>query len=653
MDTPIRYQVIYKDDDEKLVKGPYSHTNPGVKEDSDASNDSLAPTSVLDLIIHVTIQDIVETKAINTEVDAAKASAATEKKEVDVEDVTAAPTKNSFKIRKVNFSVMVIRSQALIDALRAVVTYYPKQAITGDKITVNEPYYFILHHMKDLEKYVGDTEEANVVVNGDVNRDVKCDLSNGVPEKKDASPLQHDFQVLKSFIDTRWAKKIKREPERHRQDPPVVTYEMLLMLFKPGTRVFVRDDDEEDQVGGHYLSQAKRKFWVEKFDGEHEISLLYVYPVDLLIDGKNVPLNPKAPERLEKRGEKYWGFVQEIFKKGSVQVNHSGEIIGETKLKYYNGNAILDPKAYFSSSNALEPRWLFDNDRRFATKTNNPLIEEKGMWDDYKFITAESTESHEAELGKGHFFLCPATIGGFIIRRREFSAMRIDNINPHSIDENILKNLQIPQEHLDMITALTHKYDDKGKTWSADFIASKGEGLIFLLHGPSGVGKAYTAECIATYTGKPYDSPKEPVLNIPRSPSSGSNCTNESEMKKELAKWFNLSETWGAIMLIDEADVYFERRASGQLQRNSLVSVFLRSMEYYRGILYLTPMIGATAVSTSTDMSAAFKKYMKDFKGDEDRRAFVEGSRMDDGMKRKKDQLDTAKKIARQSRQQL
>ena len=59
-------------------------------------------------------------------------------------------------------------------------------------------------------------------------------------------------------------------------------------------------------------------------------------------------------------------------------------------------------------------------------------------------------------------------------------------------------------------------------------------------------------------------------------------------MEDLLATWFNLSENWGAILLIDEADVYFERRAIGQLQRNSLVSAFLRSMEYYRGILFLT-----------------------------------------------------------------
>ncbi len=57
-------------------------------------------------------------------------------------------------------------------------------------------------------------------------------------------------------------------------------------------------------------------------------------------------------------------------------------------------------------------------------------------------------------------------------------------------------------------------------------------------------------------------------------------------------------------MLIDEADVYLEIRNTGDLKRNSLVSgmprlcsprvgtnsfiAFLRSMEYYRGIMFLT-----------------------------------------------------------------
>lgn len=75
-------------------------------------------------------------------------------------------------------------------------------------------------------------------------------------------------------------------------------------------------------------------------------------------------------------------------------------------------------------------------------------------------------------------------------------------------------------------------------------------------------------------------------------------------MEANLSNWFDLAEIWGAVMLIDEADIYLETRTTSDLQRNSLVSgeraihhlrtnlivfvAFLRAMEYYRGILFLT-----------------------------------------------------------------
>jgi hypothetical protein len=43
-------------------------------------------------------------------------------------------------------------------------------------------------------------------------------------------------------------------------------------------------------------------------------------------------------------------------------------------------------------------------------------------------------------------------------------------------------------------------------------------------------------------------------------------------MEDQLSKWFRLAEVWGAVMLIDEADVYLEKRVLSDLQRNSLVS---------------------------------------------------------------------------------
>lgn len=40
--------------------------------------------------------------------------------------------------------------------------------------------------------------------------------------------------------------------------------------------------------------------------------------------------------------------------------------------------------------------------------------------------------------------------------------------------------------------------------------------------------------------------------------------------------------------MLDESDVFLEERTKMDLQRNALVSVFLRALEYYDGILILT-----------------------------------------------------------------
>lgn len=72
--------------------------------------------------------------------------------------------------------------------------------------------------------------------------------------------------------------------------------------------------------------------------------------------------------------------------------------------------------------------------------------------------------------------------------------------------DNAIKNLVMNERNRKMVEVLTHKYKDEkrevGGAWTADFIQNKGEGQIFLLHGPPGVGKTYTAECIAEHTRK-------------------------------------------------------------------------------------------------------------------------------------------------------
>jgi len=62
------------------------------------------------------------------------------------------------------------------------------------------------------------------------------------------------------------------------------------------------------------------------------------------------------------------------------------------------------------------------------------------------------------------------------------------------------------------------------------------------------------------------------------------------KVEANLQKVFDLAGKWEAVLLFDEADVFLEARGRGEndLRRNAMVSVLLRVLEYYDGILILT-----------------------------------------------------------------
>jgi ATPase family protein associated with various cellular activities (AAA) len=49
-----------------------------------------------------------------------------------------------------------------------------------------------------------------------------------------------------------------------------------------------------------------------------------------------------------------------------------------------------------------------------------------------------------------------------------------------------------------------------------------------------------------------------------------------------------MASHWNALLLLDEADVFVAQRTMHDLHRNSLVCMFLRTLEYYQGLLFLT-----------------------------------------------------------------
>ncbi|KAI1745271.1 hypothetical protein F4680DRAFT_465304 [Xylaria scruposa] len=112
---------------------------------------------------------------------------------------------------------------------------------------------------------------------------------------------------------------------------------------------------------------------------------------------------------------------------------------------------------------------------------------------------------------------------------------------------------------------------------STDLITGKGNGLVMLLHGGPGTGKTLTAESAAEIAERPL----YPV-------TCGDIGTKPEEVERYLESVLHIGKMWGCVVLLDEADVFLEQRSLEDLHRNALVSVFLRVLEYYDGILILT-----------------------------------------------------------------
>lgn len=98
-----------------------------------------------------------------------------------------------------------------------------------------------------------------------------------------------------------------------------------------------------------------------------------------------------------------------------------------------------------------------------------------------------------------------------------------------------------------------------------------------MLSGPPGVGKTLTAEAVA-------ENLRVPLHML----SSGDLGSEAWEVEAGLSQILELVARWNAILLLDECDVFLEARTTADLQRNKVVSIFLRTLEYYEGILFMT-----------------------------------------------------------------
>lgn len=175
-----------------------------------------------------------------------------------------------------------------------------------------------------------------------------------------------------------------------------------------------------------------------------------------------------------------------------------------------------------------------------------------------KTLWTNNAEDEVDAISIEDLMICDFQIPGFSLFDKTWCFFAVDFISDVEFNSDAFKQLLLPRNHKELAHALVKNH---GSNDFDDLIKGKGKGLVFVLHGAPGVGKTFTAESIA-------DDVRKPLYVI----NSGELGVTPYEVERHLNSALKLATHWGAIVLIDEADVFLEQRTIHDLTRNCLVS---------------------------------------------------------------------------------
>ncbi len=201
-------------------------------------------------------------------------------------------------------------------------------------------------------------------------------------------------------------------------------------------------------------------------------------------------------------------------------------------------------------------------------------LRKAGRSTSYDETVERSVEAAKENIPEGLFTRLP--VHGYLLmfhlELHHHLWVHVDDIEPYQYQPELKDKLILPPEQTDLIDILTAEMD----LLMDDIVEGKSGGTTVLCAGPAGVGKTLTAEVYAEII-------KRPLYRV----HSGQLGLSVAEMEKALKETLTRAQRWGAVMLIDEADVYIKRR-DDNIAANAVVGVFLRVLEYFNGLLFLT-----------------------------------------------------------------
>ncbi|CDM28210.1 hypothetical protein DTO013E5_3881 [Penicillium roqueforti] len=465
--------------------------------------------------------------------------------------------------------------------------------------------------------------------------------------RKAAAVKAAHLKVLVKYLDTDYA-DIKKTLYPL-LEANTITFDLLWALYKPNTIAYTPTYGSTDEprafkieyavkessfvkgqwysVDGRYLEYDGKDYGfgtmsaeVDAFKGARKITSLSCYPLKYHRDAEALRA------RLVERGKRFVSLrgMNYRFHKGMafykkkrsliIKVNINGRVMIDPAIhRRINPNYtistvrpkdpdLIDPKELGVSDdegdysdgcccggsdsdsehggNSDAPRMMYKvvEDKDGCARVVEVEVDENGTEVQEKMDRIEgATDTKEREFTEEELLIASPVVLGFAFSEKLWLEFTISGISDIEWDKEAFGSLVLPSNQKSIVKALVESHAFHAAQNIDDVIQGKGKGLVAVLHGPPGTGKTLTAEGIAELL-------RRPLYMV----SAGELGTDPRTLEAELNKILDIAHSWGAVLLLDEADVFLEKRTIHDIHRNALVSIFLRLLEYFQGILFLT-----------------------------------------------------------------
>ncbi|KAM0204839.1 hypothetical protein ACHAQI_009788 [Fusarium lateritium] len=332
---------------------------------------------------------------------------------------------------------------------------------------------------------------------------------------------------------------------------------------------------------GEEFVWRRKLLTINEFSGNKPIRDLRHYPFDMHLDRDAIKgrLMARGRKVLDLQGLTYCSYTgialhpgERSVEKHNVECRILVDVVGYNKFQLAEGKREnQDPEIEVVDVSRRRRRQDLAETKR---EGKHPKTQQKRLNEEEQASNREELLREPTELA-----FMSELIGGYALKNKLWVYFYVEDLEPIVWNDQAYSHLVFDAQQKDLVLSFVenHNLNNGVLTAMDDVIVGKGQGLIMLLSGPPGTGKTLMAEAIADRTHRPLFYLQAEDLGI-----------NAASLGANIKRVFEMATEWNAVILLDEADVFMADRNPNDIHRNELVSIFLRELEYFRGIIFLT-----------------------------------------------------------------